>query len=51
VFPPYRQVAGSTVGVEPRTPQKLNFAMGIFIDPVAFPDETRHCPKSARRTA
>jgi hypothetical protein len=31
VFPPYRQVAGSTVGVEPRTPQKLNFAAGAVM--------------------
>src|SRR5271170_4504524 len=33
VLPPYRQVAGSTVGVEPRTPQKLSLAIGevIFI--------------------
>lgn len=31
VFPPYRQVAGSTVGVDPRTPQKLNLAMGTVI--------------------
>jgi hypothetical protein len=31
VFPPKRQVAGSTVGVEPRTPQKLSLAMGLVI--------------------
>src|SRR5262249_10227162 len=31
VFPPYLQVAGSTVGVEPRTPQKLSLAMGTVI--------------------
>src|SRR6266436_6114677 len=31
VFPPYRHVAGSTVGVDPRTPQKLNLAMGTVI--------------------
>src|SRR5271165_2126993 len=31
VFPPYRHVAGSTVGVEPRTPQKDNLAMGLLI--------------------
>jgi hypothetical protein len=31
VFPPYRHVAGSTVGVAPRTPQKLNLAMGTLI--------------------
>src|SRR5271167_1434249 len=31
VFPPYRHVAGSTVGVEPRTPQKLSLAMGLLI--------------------
>src|SRR5215813_7630991 len=33
VFPPYRQVAGSTVGVEPRTPQKLSFVTGSLIAP------------------
>src|SRR6202007_1178495 len=31
VFPPYPHVAGSTVGVEPRTPQKLNLAIGLLI--------------------
>lgn len=31
VFPPYRHVAGSTVGVEPRTPQKLNLLTGTDI--------------------
>src|SRR5260370_3979317 len=31
VFPPYRHVAGSTVGVDPRTPQKLNLAIGTVI--------------------
>jgi len=31
VFPPKRHVAGSTVGVEPRTPQKLSLAMGLVI--------------------
>jgi hypothetical protein len=31
VFPPYLHVAGSTVGVDPRTPQKLNFATGAVI--------------------
>src|SRR6266478_5000471 len=31
VFPPYRHVAGSTVGVDPRTPQKLSLAMGTVI--------------------
>src|SRR5262249_990982 len=36
VFPPYLQVAGSTVGVEPRTPQKLNLAMGTVISLVAY---------------
>jgi hypothetical protein len=31
VFPPNRHVAGSTVGVEPRTPQKLSLAIGPVI--------------------
>src|SRR5271167_4689641 len=31
VFPPKRQVVGSTVGVEPRTPQKVNLATGELI--------------------
>src|SRR5215470_18242150 len=31
VFPPYLHVAGSTVGVEPRTPQKLNLLTGTDI--------------------
>ena len=31
MFPPKRQVAGSTVGVEPRTPQKLSLAIGLVI--------------------
>ena len=31
MLPPKRQVAGSTVGVEPRTPQKLNLATGVVI--------------------
>jgi hypothetical protein len=31
VFPPYRHVAGSTVGVDPRTPQKLSFRIGTVI--------------------
>src|ERR1700688_4648400 len=31
VFPPYRHVPGSTVGVDPRTPQKLNLAMASLI--------------------
>src|SRR4029077_6019560 len=31
VFPPYRHVAGSTVGVEPRTPQKLSLLTGTDI--------------------
>src|SRR6202030_4091710 len=30
-FPPYRHVPGSTVGVDPRTPQKLNLAMASLI--------------------
>jgi len=33
VLPPNRQVAGSTVGVEPRTPQKLSLAIGVVIFP------------------
>src|SRR5208282_179660 len=37
VFPPYRQVAGSTVGVDPRTPQKLSFAMGAVMSLSAHP--------------
>jgi len=37
VFPPKRHVAGSTVGVEPRTPQKLNFAIGTVIASSALP--------------
>ena len=37
VFPPYRQVAGSTVGVDPRTPQKLNFAIGTVMTLSAHP--------------
>jgi hypothetical protein len=32
VLPPYRQVAGSTVGVEPRTPQKLSLVTGLPAD-------------------
>src|ERR1700687_4576475 len=39
VFPPKRHVAGSTVGVEPRTPQKLNLAMGVLISVVAAADD------------
>src|SRR6266436_4893092 len=31
VFPPYRHVAGSTVGFDPPTPQKLNLAIGTVI--------------------
>ncbi len=31
VFPPYRHVAGSTVGVEPRTPQNDSLAIGLLI--------------------
>src|SRR5260370_36556040 len=31
VSPPYRHVAGSTVGVDPPTPEKLNLAMGTVI--------------------
>src|SRR6516162_4222555 len=31
VLPPYRHVAGSTVGVEPRTPQNDNLAIGLLI--------------------
>ena len=31
MLPPKRQVAGSTVGVEPRTPQKVNLAIGELI--------------------
>src|SRR6266436_1033102 len=37
VFPPERHVAGSTVGVDPRTPQKLNLAMGTVIALSAIP--------------
>src|SRR5713101_8327931 len=37
VFPPYRHVAGSTVGVEPRTPQKLSLATGAVIFLSALP--------------
>ena len=37
VFPPYRHVVGSTVGVDPRTPQKLNFAIGTAMTLNAIP--------------
>jgi hypothetical protein len=30
-LPPKREVAGSTVGVEPRTPQKVSLVMGELI--------------------
>src|ERR1700676_354228 len=49
VSPPYRQVAGSTVGVEPRTPQKLSLAMGTVISPVfyfLFGNASRDCTRS-----
>src|ERR1700720_2189340 len=44
VLPPYRHVAGSTVGVEPRTPQKLNLAIGLLICPCAVPG----CPSNGQ---
>src|SRR5713226_10584991 len=44
VFPPYRHVAGSTVGVDPRTPQKLNLVM----EPVISVGKYEFCEEPAR---
>ena len=37
VLPPYRHVAGSTVGVDPRTPQKFSFVTGAAISAIENP--------------